>query len=99
MTLVITALAALAVTVARFVRPDWGRRHRLGALALMYAGAALMWSVDGVAALVAGESFIELADAAVVADDSLLGLTVLALGLVVWAALLAVKGRALPAVA
>ena len=50
----------------------------------MYWGAALMWCVDGFAALAEGEPFVELSDAAAMADDALLGLCVIGLGIVVW---------------
>ncbi|MDR1387978.1 MAG: hypothetical protein LBJ44_10450 [Propionibacteriaceae bacterium] len=96
MTLVITGLAAVIMIAWRFARPVSARRLHLGALALIYSGAALMWCVDGVAALAAGESFIELSDQAVMADDALLGLGVVGLGLVIWAVIL-VRGRRRPA--
>ncbi|MDR1710714.1 MAG: hypothetical protein LBR58_02465 [Propionibacteriaceae bacterium] len=83
MTLILTALAALIVTVLRFARPQFAK-YRLGVLALMLWGAALMWCVDGFAALAEGEAFVELADLAAVADDALLGLAVLALALAAW---------------
>ncbi|MDR1077636.1 MAG: hypothetical protein LBL55_03040 [Propionibacteriaceae bacterium] len=93
MTLVITGLAALVVIAGRFGRPDRARRLSLGVLALIYSGATLMWCVDGLAALRAGESFIELSDRAVMVDDALLGASVLALGLVAWAVVLLLKRR------
>jgi hypothetical protein len=95
MTLVLTALAAVAVAVLRFAKPAVGVKWHLGVLALMYFGASLMWCVDGIASLVEGGSFVELADQAVVLDDSLLGLSVIALGLVVWSlALLFLRRKA-----
>ncbi|MDR1768123.1 MAG: hypothetical protein LBR32_06825 [Propionibacteriaceae bacterium] len=83
MTLVISAAAAVAVAVWRFAKPETGRRLALGVLALMYAGAALMWCADGFASLVHGGPFLDFS-APAVADDALLGLCVLALGLAVW---------------
>ena len=65
----------------------------------MYAGAAIMWCVDGFACLAEGEAFIELADTAAMADDALLGLFVVILGLVIWAIVLIVKHRKAPAAA
>ncbi|MDR1213049.1 MAG: hypothetical protein LBK54_03015 [Propionibacteriaceae bacterium] len=96
MTLVITGLAALLVIAWRFGQPDRAQRLHLGVLALIYSGAALMWCVDGLAALTAGESFIELSDRAVMADDALLGAAVLGLGLVAWAVVLVRKRRPAP---
>ena len=56
----------------------------------MYWGATLMWCVDGFASVVGGGAFVELADAAAVVDDALLGVCVVALGLVAWACIIAV---------
>lgn len=91
MTLIITAAAALVVTALRFIWPELGSKLHLGALALMYVGASLMWSVDGIASLVEGESFVELSDSAAMADDALLGLCVLVLGLAAWAVVITVN--------
>ncbi|MDR2492266.1 MAG: hypothetical protein LBD25_02230 [Coriobacteriales bacterium] len=91
MTLIITAAAALVVTALRFFLPKQGARLHLGALALMYAGASLMWCVDGIASLVEGESFVELADASAMADDALLGAYVIGLGLLAWLVVLVFK--------
>ena len=79
MTLIITAAAALVVTALRFIWPELGSKLHLGALALMYVGASLMWSVD------------ELSDSAAMADDALLGLCVLVLGLAAWAVVITVN--------
>ena len=91
MTLVITAVAAVVATIVRFWKPALNTKYRFGLLALMYWGAALMWSIDGFAALIEGESFIELSDATAMTDDALLGLCVVALGLAVWGIALLVK--------
>lgn len=92
MTLIVTLLAAIAASAAwRAELP--GNAHRFGGLALMYWAAALMWCVDGVANLLEGETFIELADPAAMADDALLGAVVVACGLAVWAVVLAAWGR------
>lgn len=93
MTLILTLVAALVVTFVRFAYPVIGLRYRLGMLSLMYWGAALMWSVDGMAALAAGEPFVELGDRAIMADDALLGACVVLLGLVVWAGYLTYTRR------
>lgn len=90
MTLIITAVAAIVATILRFALPSATRLH-LGALALMYWGAAIMWCVDGFACLAEGEAFIELADTAAMADDALLGVCVVVLGLVAWGIVCLVK--------
>ena len=91
MTLVITGVAALIVTVLRFAAPKAAAKLHLGALALMYWGASLMWTVDGFAAMAEGETFIELSDSAAMADDALLGGCVVVLGLVVWGIIVFIK--------
>ncbi|MDR1799878.1 MAG: hypothetical protein LBR19_08400 [Bifidobacteriaceae bacterium] len=87
MTLIVTAAAGLAAGAIRLAKPAVGIAWRVGALALMYLGAALMWCVDGIAGLVQGEGFIELHDGAAMRDDALLGLVVVGLGLAIWAIL------------
>ncbi|MGI6045591.1 MAG: hypothetical protein ACOYCA_01970 [Eggerthellaceae bacterium] len=83
MTLVITLAAAAIATAAWYAKaPD--SSMSFGALALMYWGAALMWIVDGIACLMEGEAFIEITDTAVMFDDAILGLLVVAIGLVAW---------------
>ena len=99
MTLLITALAALIAAAIWFAKPDFAKAYRIGALALMYAGAALMWCVDGFACLAEGEGFIELSDSAAMADDALLALCVVVLGLVIWGIVLLIKRRKAPVAA
>jgi hypothetical protein len=84
MTLVITLAAAIAVTVIRFARPGAARKNRRGLLALVYWGASVMWCVDGVASLAEEGTFIEISDKAAMADDALLGVWVVVLGLAAW---------------
>lgn len=87
MTLLLTLLAAAAATLAwYFTLP--GDRLRLGTLALMYWGAAIMWGVD--AAFEYGDLgtayFAALVEGA--GPDALLGLAVIVLGLIIWLAIL-----------
>jgi len=91
-TLLITGLAAVVVVVLRLGRPEVAGRWRLGLLALVYAGACLMWCVDGLASLARGGPFLDLADRAVVGRQTWQGLSVVALGLVAWGVVL-VAGR------
>ena len=90
MTLVITLLAAAVATIAWYAAGPKSTM-KIGALALMYWGAALMWVVDGIACLVEGEAFIEIADSAAMFDDTMLGFLVVTAGLVAWAVYLLVK--------
>ena len=90
MTLVITLLAAAIATVLWYAKaPD--SNLRLGTLALMYWGAALMWCVDGINGLIEGEGFIEIADTAAMLDDAVLGIVVVVIGLVAWSVYLLIK--------
>ena len=88
MTLLITAFAAIIATVAWYnVKAD----RKLGTLALMYWGASLMWLVDSVVEYIeAGAEFFtpETAD---MINDSLLGLSVITLALVIWTVVLLVS--------
>ena len=90
MTLVITLLAAAIATIAWYAMAPDNKLH-LGVLALMYWGAALMWTVDGINGLIEGEGFIEIADTAAMLDDAVLGLLVVIVGLAAWALYLVVK--------
>ncbi|WP_283171134.1 hypothetical protein [Curtanaerobium respiraculi] len=94
MTLILTALAAIIATIIVFAQPQVSDKFHVGALALMYWGASIMWVVDGFACLAEGEPFVELSDAAAMADDALLGVCVIVLGLAAWFVVLLVKGRA-----
>ena len=88
MTLLITAFAAVISNVAWYnVKAD----RKLGTLALMYWGATLMWLVDSVVEyLEAGAEFFTPAAADMI-NDSYLGLSVVALGLIIWVVVLMVK--------
>lgn len=90
MTLLITVFAAVVVTTlwyARLGKED----YRLGTLALMYWGASLMWMVDAVFeyAELKAEYFVPAAGDML--NDSFLGLSVVALGLIIWLVILFVK--------
>lgn len=90
MTLVITLLAAAIATIAWYAAGPKSTM-KIGALALMYWGAGLMWVVDGIACLAKGEAFIEIADTAAMLDDAILGGVVVVAGLVAWAIYLLIK--------
>lgn len=90
MTLIITLLAAAIATIAWYVAGP-NSRMKIGVLALMYWGASLMWTVDGIACLLEGEAFIEIADHAAMIDDALLGLIIVTTGLIAWALYLLLK--------
>lgn len=90
MTLLITLFAAITVTIIWY-RNGGKSDMYLGTLALIYWGASIMWFVDAVA------EFMELRDeffmpsAADMQNDAFLGLCVVALGLLIWLAIILVK--------
>lgn len=90
MTLIITFLAAAIVTVLWYAKAP-NSEMRLGTLALMYWGAALMWCVDGINGIISGEGFIEIVDTAAMLDDAVLGIVVVAVGLAAWAIYLVIR--------
>ena len=76
MCLILTCIAAVISTTLYFLCPGLSKRIFLEHLALMYWGAALMWSVDGVFRLREGEHFLELT-----LNDTLLGMLIVICGL------------------
>lgn len=83
MTLLITVFAAIVATLCWYFN-DKRREYRLGTLALMYWGASIMWLVDAIYeyAKMGAEFFTP--EAADMLNDSYLGLSVVALGLIIW---------------
>ncbi len=78
-----TIAATFVFAVLTLVRARAGQPHKsFQTTAFMFGGAALMWSVDGIASVIEGESFFDLSR-----DDALLGCLVLAAGLAVFAVL------------
>ena len=90
MTLLITVFAAIASTVVWYASSKRDT-YKLGTLSLIFWGASLMWLVDFIAeyAELKADYFVqEFAD---ILNDSLLGLAVVALGLIVWLIVLLIK--------
>ncbi len=88
MTLLITVFAA-AITTILWYNSKVDRK--LGTLALMYWGASLMWLVDAVVEYIELRAeFFEQAPSDML-NDSYLGLSVVALGIVIWLVILLVK--------
>jgi hypothetical protein len=90
MTLVITGFAAVIATIAWYVMAPKDT-YKLSVLGLMYWGATLMWCVDGIASVMEGGAFVDVSNAAATFDDSMLGLVIVLVGLVAWAAVLLLK--------
>ena len=88
MTLLITVFAAVIATVKWYTRKD--DSMQLGLLCCLYWGASLMWLVDAVFeyAELGAEYFTPAA--ADMLNDAFLGLSAVALGLVIWVARLLV---------
>ncbi|MGI6212800.1 MAG: hypothetical protein ACOYJJ_09495 [Anaerovoracaceae bacterium] len=87
MCLIITAAAALIATIVWHAKaPD--NTCRIGTLALMYWGAALMWLIDSFFSAAGGEGFFDFS-----AGDALLGVVIVLIGLAAWALLLLVRDR------
>ena len=82
MTLLLTVFAAVAVTVIWYCRKD--DTMKLGPLMFMFWGASLMWLVDAVFeyAELKAEYFTPAIEDMV--NDAFLGLSVIALALVIW---------------
>lgn len=84
MTLLITIFAAIVTTIAWYVNFESGMK--LGTLCLIYWGAALMWLVDAIAGYIklgAASSWVRRISNSRL-NDSYLGLSVVALGLIIW---------------
>lgn len=82
MCLIITAFAAIITTIIWYFNASV-KGMKLGMLALMYWGAALMWLVDGFFCVAEGEPFLDLS-----ANDALLGAVIVLCGLAAWVVML-----------
>ena len=82
MTLLITVFAAIIATVKWYTRKD--DSMKLGILCYMYWGASLMWFIDAVFeyAELEAEYFSPALEDMI--NDAFLGLSVVALGLIIW---------------
>ncbi len=85
MCLILTACAAVVSALLWFFKFR-DEKYNLQFLTLMYLGATLMWSVDGIFSVMGGEGFFDLS-----LDDTKLGLLVVTLGVVLWAVTLIVR--------
>lgn len=90
MTLLVTAIAALTATVIWYFN---SRRdeYRLGTLCLIYWGASVMWFVDFIAEYIELRAEYFNQEFADMLNDAVLGITVVALGVVIWIVMLLVK--------
>lgn len=90
MTLLVTVFAAIISTILWYRKaPD--NFIQLGTLCLMYWGASIMWLVDAIVEYseVGAEFFRQ--SGADMLNDLYLGLSVVALGLIIWLVILFIK--------
>lgn len=89
MTLLITVFAAIIATIKWYNSKD--DTMKIGTLALIYWGAALMWSVDAAFEYIElGAEFFTPA-AADMLNDAFLGVAAVALGLIIWMVMVLIK--------
>ena len=90
MTLLVSTFAAIVCTVIWYTN-EKRESLKLGFLALMFWGASLMWFVDAIFeyAELKAEYFTPAAEDML--NDLFLGLSVVALGLVIWLVVLMIK--------
>lgn len=90
MTLLVSTVAAIVCTLLWYLR--LGREDlKLGTLALMFWGASLMWFVDAVVEYMELGAEYFAPEAGDMLNDTFLGLSVVALGLMIWMVILFVK--------
>ena len=90
MTLLITIFAAIICTIVWYQTASRDEM-KLGVLCLMYWGAAIMWFVDAIYEYAElHEEYFTPAPADML-NDSFLGLSVVALGLIIWLVVLLFK--------
>ena len=83
MTLLLTVFAAIAATIVWYFNEKRGEL-RLGFLTLMFWGASLMWLVDAIFEYAElGAAFFTPSGSEML-NDSYLGLSAIALGLMIW---------------
>ncbi len=90
MTLLTTVFAAIICTVIWYATAP-KNDMKIGTLCLIYWGASLMWFVDAVFEYAELSNAYFAPDPAAMLNDFYLGLTAVALGLLIWLAILLVK--------
>lgn len=90
MTLLITIIAAICATAVWYAC-DKRDSYKLGTLSLIYWGASLMWLMDFVFEYAELKTEYFNQSFADILNDSLLGVTVVAIGLIAWLAILLIK--------
>ena len=90
MTLLTTVFAAIICSIIWYKKEE-ARKLKIGTLCLMYWGASLMWLIDAIFeyAELGAESFVPAP--LDMLNDLYLGLSVVALGLILWLVILLVR--------
>jgi hypothetical protein len=90
MTLLVTVFAAIISSVVWYKNAPRDEM-KVGTLALIYWGASLMWTVDAIFEFAELKEEYFTPSAADMLNDFFLGLTVVALGLIIWLVTLLIK--------
>ncbi len=90
MTLLTTVFAAIISTVVWYMNAPESKM-KVGTLCLMYWGASLMWLVDAIFEYAELKAAYFTPAPADMLNDLFLGLSVVALGLVIWLVILLIK--------
>lgn len=90
MTLLLTVIAATIATLVWYCSSS-ARTLKIGVLCYMYWGASLMWLVDAVFEYAEQKAEYFTPAAGDMLNDSFLGLSVIALGMIIWVVVLLVK--------
>ncbi len=90
MTLLITVIAAVVSTVVWY-SSEKARELKIGVLLYMFWGASLMWLVDAVAEYIEAGAEYFTPSAGDMLNDAFLGISVVALALVVWVVYILIK--------
>ncbi|MDR2657036.1 MAG: hypothetical protein LBB86_04330 [Oscillospiraceae bacterium] len=90
MTLLTTVFAAIICTVIWYKNAP-KNEMKLGILALMYVGASLMWLIDAIFEYIELGAEYFTPEPIDMLNDFYLGLSVVALGLIIWLVILLVK--------
>ena len=90
MTILITIIAAVCATVIWYAN-DKRDSYKLGTLSLIYWGASLMWLMDFVFEYAELKTEYFSQSFSDILNDSLLGVTVVSIGLIAWLVILLIK--------
>lgn len=90
MTLLLTVFAAITATLVWYTN-EKARANKIGVLCYMYWGASVMWFVDAIFEYIELRADFFLPETADMINDAFLGASVIALGMLIWVAILLIK--------